>query len=269
MVVLPMILSEGENVMPKYNLTGKVTIITGASAGLGEQFAHGFAEAGSNLVLAARRMELLEKVAKEVSDKYGIKAIPYETDVADEKQVIELVKHTVEEFGTVDILVNNAGMYIVKPLIEQTIEDWHTVMDVNLTSAFVATREAAKVMIPKKNGCIINISSTFGFGGTVFPEVSYYTSKGGMVAMTKALAVELGKHNIRVNAIAPGFFPTAMSDGAFKDKKIRETMIDPRTALPMYAENEWIRGAACFLASEDAKYITGHTLAVDGGWLAF
>ncbi|MGQ4912906.1 MAG: SDR family NAD(P)-dependent oxidoreductase, partial [Candidatus Thorarchaeota archaeon] len=162
-----------------------------------------------------------------------------------------------------------AGMYIVKPLTEQTLEDWHTVMDVNLTSAFVASREAARVMIPKKSGCIINISSTFGIGATSFPEVSYYTSKGGIIAMTKALAVELGKHNIRVNAIAPGFFPTSMSKGAFDDDSIRESMIRPRTALPMFAENEWIRGAACFLASDDARYVTGHTLAVDGGWLAF
>jgi gluconate 5-dehydrogenase len=175
----------------------------------------------------------------------------------------------VKEFGTVDVLINNAGMYIVKPLIEQTLEDWHTVMDVNLTSAFLATREVAKVMIPKKSGSIINISSTFGFGGTEFTEVSYYTSKGGMVIMTKALAVELGKYNIRVNAIAPGFFPTAMSVGAMEDKKISERVIRPRVALPMFAENEWIRGAACFLASEDARYITGHTLAVDGGWLAY
>ena len=113
------------------------------------------------------------------------------------------------------------------------------------------------------------MASTFGYGGTAFTEISYYVSKGGLVIMTKALAVELGKHNIRVNAIAPGFFPTAMSKGAFDDNNIRTTMIDPRTALPMYAENEWIRGAACFLASDDAKYITGQTLAVDGGWLAF
>jgi NAD(P)-dependent dehydrogenase (short-subunit alcohol dehydrogenase family) len=155
--------------MAKYKLEGKAVIITGASAGLGEQFAHGFAESGANVVLAARRMKLLEKIAKDVSD---------------------------------------------------TLDDWHTVMDVNLTSAFLATREAAKVMIPKKSGSIVNISSTFGFGGTVFTEVSYYVSKGGLVTMTKALAVELGQYNIRVNAIAP-------------------------------------------------KYITGHTLAVDGGWLAY
>ncbi len=255
--------------MVKYNLENKVVIITGASAGLGEQFAHAFAESGANVVLAARRKELLEKVASDISQQYKAKTLVVRTDVGKEKDIVDLVKQTVKKFGTVDILVNNAGMYIVKPLIEQTLEDWNTVMNVNLTSAFVATREVAKVMIPKKSGVIINISSTFGFRGTKFPEVSYYTSKGGLVIMTKALAIELGEHNIRVNAIAPGFFPTPMSKGAFDDEKIRTTMIEPRTALPMFAENEWIRGAACFLASEDARYITGHTLAVDGGYLAF
>ncbi|MHA1136337.1 MAG: SDR family NAD(P)-dependent oxidoreductase [Candidatus Thorarchaeota archaeon] len=255
--------------MSKYDLEGKVIIITGASQGLGEQFAHGFAESGAHVVLAARNKERLDEIAAELVSKYNAKAIVVRTDVGKEKEIINLVEQTVKEFGTVDVLVNNAGMYIVKPLIEQTLEDWESVMNVNLTSAFVACREVAKVMIPKKSGVIINIASTFGFGGTVFPEVSYYASKGGLVIMTKALAVELGKENIRVNAIAPGFFPTPMSAGAFDDDKIRTTMIEPRTALPMFAQNEWIRGAACFLASEDARYITGHTLAVDGGWLAF
>ena len=255
--------------MAKYNLKDKVVIITGASQGLGEQFAYGFAEAGACVVLAARRKELLDKIAKKISDEYGVKTLVVKTDVAKEEDIINLVNQTVDEFGTVDILVNNAGMYIVKPLLEQTLDDWNTVMNVNVTSAFLASREVAKIMIPKKSGVIINISSTFGFGGTRFTELSYYTSKGAIVTMTKALAVELGEHNIRVNAIAPGFFPTPMSAGAFDDDTIRTTMIEPRTALPMFAQNEWIRGAACFLASEDARYITGHTLAVDGGWLAF
>ena len=255
--------------MTKYNLQNKAVIITGASAGLGEQFAHGFAESGANVLLAARRLELLEKVAKDVTEKFDVTAIPLRTDVSSESDIISMVQKCVDEFGTVDVLVNNAGMYIVKPLLEQTLEDWRTVMDVNLTSAFLGSREVAKVMIPKKSGCIINIASTFGESATIFTEVSYYTSKAGIIMMTKALAVELGKHNIRVNAISPGFFPTAMSIEAIKDKKIREEIIEPRTALPTLAENEWIRGAACFLASDDAIYITGHTLAVDGGWLAF
>ncbi|UCE10616.1 MAG: glucose 1-dehydrogenase [Candidatus Thorarchaeota archaeon] len=255
--------------MTKYDLSGKTAIVTGASAGLGEQFSIALAEAGANVTLAARRMELLQSIANKISAKYDIGAMPLKTDVTQEKDIINMVDKTVEKFGTVDILVNNAGIYIVKPLIEQTLKDWQKVMDVNLTSAFLASREAAKVMIPKKDGCIINVASTFGVTATEFTEISYYVSKAGIIMMTKALAVELGKHNIRVNGINPGFFPTDMSIEAIKSDDLRTRIIEPRTALPMLAEKEWIRGAVCFLASEDAKYITGHTLAVDGGWLAF
>ena len=255
--------------MTKYDLKGKVVIITGASQGLGKQFAYGFADSGASVVLAARTKDKLDAIAKEITEKFDTRTLVVQTDVSKEKDIIKLVEETKKEFGTVDVLVNNAGIFISKPLVEQTLEDWHTVMDVNLTSAFVASREVAKVMIPKKSGVIINISSTYGFGATRFPEVSYYTSKGGLVSMTKALAVELGEHNIRVNAIAPGFFPTPMSEDAFNDENLVANLIRPRTALPMLAENEWIRGAACFLASDDARYITGHTLSVDGGYLAF
>lgn len=255
--------------MATFNLKGKTAIITGASSGLGEQFALGLAESGADVVLAARRMELLQKIASTIEETYGTSAVPVKTDVREEKEIISLIETTESRFGKIDILVNNAGVYVVKPLTEQTLEDWRKVMDVNLTSAFLASREAARIMIPKKAGTIINTSSTFGLGATEFTEIGYYASKGGIIAMTKALAVELGKHNIRVNAIAPGFFPTAMSADAFKDDDIRERVIRPRTALPMFAQNEWIRGAVCFLASDEARYITGHTLAVDGGWLAY
>ena len=189
--------------MTRYDLEGKVAIVTGASSGLGEQFSNALAECGASVVLAARRGDLLRRLADELSERYGVKALAVETDVAREADVVRLVERTVEELGTVDVLVNNAGMYIVKPLVEQTLEDWRVVMDVNLTSAFLGCREAAKVMIPKRSGAIVNVASTFGFGGTIFPEVSYYASKGGMVALTKALAVELGKDNIRVNAWRP------------------------------------------------------------------
>ena len=255
--------------MVNYNLNGKVVIITGASTGLGEQFAHAFGSSGANVVIAARRKKRLQEICDEISNKYGVKSLAVKTDVTRERDIIDLVEKASNEFGTVDTLVNNVGMYVVKPLVEQSLDDWNLVMNVNLTSAFLASREVAKIMIPKQSGSIINISSTFGFGGTEFTEVGYYASKGGMITMTKALAVELGKYNIRVNAIAPGFFPTDMSKGAMDDESIRKRIIEPRTALPMLAEKEWIRGAACFLASDDARYITGQILAVDGGWLAF
>lgn len=253
----------------KYNLAGKVAIVTGASAGLGEQFCHGLAESGANIVLAARRLDLLKKVSGEIEKKYHVIAVPVETDLRREADIMRMVDTTVKKLGAVDILVNNAGIAPLKPLVDTTLAEWQQVLDVNLTAAFLASREVAKAMIPRKSGCIVNISSTFGFGATTWAMLSYYATKGGLIAMTKALAVELGKHNIRVNAIAPGYYPTDMTMASFRDEHVRKTIIEPRTALPMLAEKEWIRGALCFLASEDARYITGHTLAVDGGWLAF
>jgi NAD(P)-dependent dehydrogenase (short-subunit alcohol dehydrogenase family) len=152
--------------------------------------------------------------------------------------------------------------------VQQTLSDWRKVIDTNLTSAFLASREAAKVMIPRRSGTIVNISSIFAFGATrEFPEVGYYASKGGIEALTKAMAVELGGHGIRVNAIAPGFFPTPM--GADITQELRDSLIEPRTCLDSKPQNEWIRGALCFLASDEARFVTGHTLTVDGGWRAF
>lgn len=255
--------------MARYDLHGKVAIVTGASSGLGREFALALAESGADVVVAARREELLVDLASEIEREHGVQALPVRTDVRREEDVVSLVDRTVDALGTVDILVNNAGVYVFKPLVEHTLEDWRTVIDVNLTSAFLASREVAKVMMPRRSGCIVNIGSTSGYGAMRFPEIGYYSSKGGLVMLTKALAIELGPSEIRVNAIAPGFFPTPMSIAAMTDETIRSTVIEPRTALPFLAENEWIRGAVCFLASDDARFITGHTLAVDGGWLAF
>jgi gluconate 5-dehydrogenase len=251
-----------------YALEGRVVLVTGSSAGLGEQFAHGFAESGADVVLAARRTELIERVAEDIRSRHGVRALAVTTDVSREDDVIAVVSSAVRELGRLDVVVNNAGSLVAKPVVEQTLTDWREVMDANLTSAFLASREAAKVMIPQGSGSIINISSIFGFGATrEFQEVGYYASKGGMVALTKALAVELGDHGIRVNAIAPGFFPTPMGEGITQE--LRDSLIEPRTCLTSKPDNKWIRGAACFLASDDARFITGATLAVDGGWMAF
>lgn len=159
--------------MTHYDLEGRVAIVTGASGGLGEQFAHALAGCGATIVVAARSGTLLRRLADQLREEHRVKALPVETDVSREADVVRLVARTIEEFGTVDVLVNNAGMYIAKPLIDQTLDDWHRVMDVNLTSAFLCCREVAKVMIPQRSGTIVNIASTFAFGGTVFPEVSY------------------------------------------------------------------------------------------------
>jgi NAD(P)-dependent dehydrogenase (short-subunit alcohol dehydrogenase family) len=251
----------------RYDLDGKVAIVTGASAGLGEQFAFGLAESGADVVVAARRGDELERVAAALRDRHGVRALAIPTDVAGEDDVVRLVERTVAELGSVDILVNNAGTLVAKPLVEQTLADWEHVMDVNLTSAFLTCREVAKVMTAQGSGSIVNISSIFAFGATrEFQEVGYYASKGGMTMLTKALAVELAPAGVRVNAIAPGFFPTPM--GAGIPQEVRDTLIAPRQLLDPLPPLEWIRGPACWLASDDARFVTGHTLVVDGGWSA-
>jgi NAD(P)-dependent dehydrogenase (short-subunit alcohol dehydrogenase family) len=253
---------------PQYELDDHVALITGASAGLGEQFAHGLAQSGADLVLAARRTELLEHVAAEVREQYGVRVLTVTTDVSREADIVRAVRAASEEFGRLDVLVNNAGTLVAKPVLEQTLADWHHVMDTNLTSVFIASREAAKAMIPRGSGSIINISSIFAFGATrEFAEVGYYASKGGMIALTKALAVELGEHGIRVNAVAPGFFPTDM--GKDISDELRARLIEPRTCLETRPDTSWIRGVVCFLASQDARWMTGATITIDGGWSAF
>ena len=260
--------------MKNNGLEGRVAIVTGASAGLGTEFAHGLAEAGARVVVAARRTELLEQVAAELRDRHGTEAIAVPADVSDERGVVELVEAAVDAFGTVDILVNNAGTTLLRPLLEHTLADWQHVIDVNLTGAFLASREAARVMIPKRSGSIVNISSVFAQGATrEYAVVSYYASKGGVEGLTKALAVELGPHNIRVNAIAPGFFPSPMATDMFADselgERLRREVLTPRTALPSLPRSADLRGAVRFLASDESAFVTGHTLVVDGGWRAF
>jgi NAD(P)-dependent dehydrogenase (short-subunit alcohol dehydrogenase family) len=195
-------------------------------------------------------------------------------DVSDENSVRGLVGAAVEAFGTVDVLVNNAGATLMRPLLEHSLADWQSVLDVNLTGSFLASREVARVMIPKRSGSIVNISSVFAHGATrEYPVVSYYASKAGIEGLTKALAVELGPHNVRVNAIAPGFFPSPMSTDMFAPsdlgERLRRGVLSPRTALPSLPRSADLRGAVRFLAGEDSAFVTGHTLVVDGGWRAF
>jgi gluconate 5-dehydrogenase len=255
-------------------LEGRVAIVTGASDGLGKEFAHGLAEGGAKVVVSARRAELLDRVAAELREEHGVEAIAVPADVSDEESVAALVAATVDAFGTVDVLVNNAGTTILTPLVEHTLDQWQQVIGVNLTGTFLAAREAAKVMVLRRSGSIVNISSVFGFGATSeYPVISYYASKGGVEGLTKGLAVELGPHRIRVNAIAPGFFPSPMSSGMFADDKdgerLRRDVLLPRTALPILPRSVDLRGAVRFLASEESGFVTGHTLVVDGGWRAF
>jgi gluconate 5-dehydrogenase len=250
-----------------------VAIVTGASDGLGKQFAHGLAEAGATVVVAARRADLLDRFAGELRDAHGTPALAIATDITSEPEVGALVRQTLDSFGALDILVNNAGATRMQPFLEHTLADWQHVIDVNLTGSFLMAREAAKAMVPRRSGSIINVSSVFALGATkAFPVISYYAAKGGIEGLTKGLAVELGEDNIRVNSIAPGFFPSPMSSGMFSDSEsgaaLRRDVLVPRTALPALPRGEDLRGTVRFLASDESAFVTGHTLVVDGGWRA-
>jgi NAD(P)-dependent dehydrogenase (short-subunit alcohol dehydrogenase family) len=250
-----------------YDFRDKVAIVTGASAGLGVQFADALAECGAAVVLVARRAELLEEVARGIRERRGVAALAMPADVRNEAEVVAVVEATTRELGRLDVLVNNAGRTLEKSIVEQTLEDWRLVVDTNLTSAFLASREAAKAMIPQRSGSIVNVTSIFAHRASVgWAEPGYCASKAGLTGLTRALAMELGKFDVRVNAIAPGFFPTDM--GAGMTDEIRERLIEPHMALSSRSRNEWIRGSVCFLASDDSRFITGQTLAVDGGWTA-
>lgn len=255
------------------NLEGRVAIVTGCSDGLGTQFAHGLAEAGATVVVAARRADLVERFAAELSELHGVRALAVPTDVTHESDVRRLVERTIDSYGAIDVLVNNAGATRMVPLLEHTLADWQHVIDVNLTGSFLMAREVARVMVPRRSGSIINISSVFAFGATkAFPVIAYYAAKGGIEGLTKGLAVELGDRNVRVNSIAPGFFPSPMSSSMFSDSEagaaLRQEVLEPRTALPSLPRSEDLRGTVRYLASDESAFVTGHTLVVDGGWRA-
>lgn len=252
-------------VLDDFRLDGDVAIVTGASRGLGLAMAEALAEAGSNVVLAARDEETLETVAKGIRS-LGVKALVVPTDVANENELDRLVERTVEDFGRIDILVNNAGATVRRPAMDFSIEDWDKVIAVNLRSVFLLSQKVARVMAPLGGGRIINVASmTSEVGVPTIPP--YAASKGGIRQLTKALAVEWAKHNIRVNAVGPGFMHTDMTEPLYQDPERHDKIIN-RVAIKRWGKPEDLKGAVVYLASKASEYVTGHILYVDGGYLA-
>jgi gluconate 5-dehydrogenase len=250
-----------------FDIKGQTAIVTGASSGLGVAFAETLAERGVNLVIAARRYEKLVKVADEISSKYGVKVVPIKADVSQEDQVISTVKTAIEKFGSIEILVNNAGTASLSPSVDMSLEEWKKVIDVNLTGVFLCARTAAREMIKKKYGKIVNIASIYGAVGDIFPTAPYYASKGAVINLTRALAIEWAPHKINVNAIAPGFFPSEMTETVFRDENTLKYVLS-RTPLGRTGEPLDLKAALTYLASPASDYVTGQTLFVDGGWTA-
>lgn len=252
------------HVLDLFKLDGKTAIVTGGGRGLGAQIAEGLAEAGANVVLCSRRVDACQQVSKRLKEK-GAAALAIACDVTKQEEVRNVVAETVKHFGGIDILVNNSGASWAAPVVDMPLAAWQKVMDVNVTGTFLMSQEVGKVMIKQKHGKIINIASIAGFGGTdpfVMDTIGYNTSKGAVITFTKDLAVKWGQYNIHVNAIAPGFFPTKMSNELIEMGKEKILEGIPLQRLGSHSD---LKGAALFLASKASDYVTGDILTVDGG----
>ena len=250
------------------DLKNKVAIVTGARRGMGRTHALKMAQEGVKVVVSDISEEDCQKVVEEIK-KAGGKAMAVKCDVSKKKEVEGLVKKTVDKFGKVDILVNNAGICQFKPFLDLTEEEWDRTLNINLKGYFLCAQAAAKEMVKQKSGVIINIASVaMGQVGVGIPNIVHYcASKGGVVGMTEALAVELAPYNIRVNAISPGMIETPMIDPIKKDPKVAEAMLD-RVPMKRVGKSEEVSNLVLFLASDKSSYMTGSTVVIDGGWLA-
>ena len=248
------------SVLDLFRLDGRVVIVTGASSGLGVSFAQGFAEAGADLVLGARRVERMAQTAALV-EQAGGRVRTYQTDVTDPEQCQQLVDAAMAEFGRVDVLINNAGVGTAVPSTRETAEEFRAVIDVNLNGSYWMAQACGRVMKP--GSAIINISSVLGLTTGGLPQAAYSASKAGIMGLTRDLAQQWGgRKGIRVNALAPGFFASEMTD-ELKPGYLDSLM--PRIILGRLGDAAELAATAVWLASPAAGYVTGQTIVVDGG----
>jgi NAD(P)-dependent dehydrogenase (short-subunit alcohol dehydrogenase family) len=247
-----------------FDLSGRVAIVTGGGTGLGRQMAEALAELGASLVLCARKVERCEQAAAELSE-LGVKALGMRCDVRNPDEVQTVCERTMEELGRLDVLVNNAGTSWGAPAEETPLEGWQKVVDVNLTGVFLFSQSAGRMMIDLGGGSIVNIASVAGLRGSPpgkMDAVAYNASKGGVIAFTRDLAHKWAQYGIRVNAIAPGWFPSDMSK-VLLDRYGEEFV--KQVPLGRFGDANDLKGAVAFLASPASSFVTGHTLVVDGG----
>lgn len=244
----------------------KVVIVTGATKGIGSGIADVFAETGAKVVVVSRKQTECEAKAAELSEKYGVDAYAHSCDVQDLTSINDLVEDTVKKYGQIDVLVNNAGVAVTKPAVDLTESDWDKVLNTNLKGVFFLCQAAGKHMIEQKKGKIINIASMFGLVGdkNILP---YLASKGGVVQITRGLALEWAKYNVQVNAVAPGYVVTAINEKELNTENVR-THIFSKTPMRRYADAREIASTVLYLASDESSFVTGSVYSVDGGWTA-
>ena len=248
-----------------FRLDGRIAVVTGASSGMGVTFAQALAAAGARVVVTARRIERLREVVQEI-ERQGGAAVAVACDVSREDDVERLVSETQRAFGPADLLVNNAGFTTVVAAEEQGVEDWRAHLDVNLTGVFLCAQRFGRGMLAAGRGTIVNVASVLGFVASgQIRQAAYAASKGGVVNLTRELAAQWARRGVRVNALAPGWFPTEMTSDMFGDERSL-TWMRSRTPLGRGGELDELVGPLLFLASDASSFVTGHVLTVDGGW---
>jgi len=248
-----------------FGLDGRTALVTGASSGLGDRFARALHGAGATVVVTARRADRLEALAADLGDRVVV--LP--ADLADAAAREALVRDAIRATGALHVLVNNAGYGVPVPAVDESIEQLEVTMAVNVTAPFHLCQLAGRHMLERGSGSIINIASIFGMVGSApLREVAYCVSKGAIVNMTRQLGCEWSRGGVRVNAIAPGWFPTEMTQESMFDQESGRAYIERNTPIGRAGELHELDGPLLFLAGDASTYVTGEVLAVDGGWLA-
>lgn len=248
-----------------FDLNGKTAVVIGGTSGIGRAIAGGLAESGANVVASSNIEEAIEETAQELESK-GKKTIRVASDVTDRASLENLLEKSIEAFGKIDILVNSAGITKRAPTLDYLEEDWNRIMEINLTGTLRACQVFGRHFIENSYGKIVNIASLSTFV-SLFEVAAYAASKAAVASLTKSLAIEWAKHNINVNAIAPGNFPTDLNRKLLNETARGQEFL-MRTPMKRFGKTEELAGAAIFLASDAASYVTGEVLVVDGGFLA-